>query len=383
MKRTTSWYDDFSCIGGACTYNCCKSAWKIPVTEEEYARFRKMDHPFRDTILENIEGEPGNRTYRRIDGHCALLTDEGWCSMVQHCGFDVQTAVCRDFPRSKVVYGDVEEYSAEIACPVAAVWMLEGKPFSVQEDGKGETGREKEGAYDLLLPSRSFLLDLMQVCPGEYAYGKIYLIYTLLFRLRSAIADKSLNIEKAVALTDALRSEELIEATLMQDEGLRNNRARRTMAALNALTVEDTLKFSRAGDRLYPDDRPWEYLAGLREDRQRLEEELMRFLSETEAEYPMMTDGFISYSLFLDWIQADIDKFGERMLSRAFEYTMFMLLGMTEKEIYGTLTKERFAKIISWTDRTVIHNFHLPRIIMRTLDASGAADGTGILTIWV
>ncbi len=383
MKRTTNWYDDFSCIGGDCTYNCCKSAWKIPITEEEYDRFLKLDHPFRDTILANIEGEPGKRTYKRCDGHCALLTEEGWCSMVQNCGFDIQTAVCRDFPRSKVTYGALEEYSAEIACPVVAEWMLDGEPLGVRGEDVATEKPQANRAYELLKASRAFLLDLMQICDGEYAYGKVYLIYTLLFRLREALAQGKLSAEQAETLTEALRSEELIEATFLQGENLRTNMDRRVMAAVNALTVAETLKFSGAGDLLYTDDRPWEYLRSLREDREQLGAALAAFLPATEAAYPRMTVNFLSYALFLDWIQSDLDQFGERMICRAFEYTMFLLLGMAEQEINGKLSKERFAGIISWTDRMVIHNFHLPRIIMHTLEQSGQADGAGILTVFI
>lgn len=387
IKTTTNWYDDFSCIGGACTYNCCGSAWKIPVTEEEYARLQKLEHPFRDTILDNIEGEPGNRTYKRCDGHCALLTKEGWCSMVQQCGMDVQTAVCRDFPRSVAVHGDVSEYSTEIACPVLAERMLSGDALLINEqelpDPSGRRSAGPSQAYRILKPSRDFLLGLMQITPGEYTYGKVYLIYTLLFRLKEQFARGTVTEEQAEGITDGLRSEALIEAALMQDASIRENTKRRVLAAVNALTIEDALGFSRAGDRLFSDEGPWGDLAELKEDRDRLEKELIPFLSEIEKTYPLMQEAFLTYAVFLDWIQEERERFGERLICRAFEYTMFILLALAEKRSTGSLSRERFAKIISWTDRMVIHNFHLPRIIMHTLEESKAADGAGILTILI
>ena len=44
-----SFYKDFSCIGPACTDNCCHT-WRIDVDKEHYLMYRKVrDAAFRET----------------------------------------------------------------------------------------------------------------------------------------------------------------------------------------------------------------------------------------------------------------------------------------------------------------------------------------------
>ncbi len=380
IERSMQWYEEFACTGGNCPYNCCRSEWRIPILEEEYQGFQGIEGDIREEVLGSIEGEPGKRVWKRQDGHCAMLTEDGWCRLVQHCGAEKLNSVCREFPRTVNDWGDIRERHVEIACPVVAQRLLTDAEFVIGETESEEAGESKL-AYTILTYPRDFLIDLMGTCPGEYLYGKAFLLYTLRDMLCREIVGGSLSAAKTEMITDSLRSEEMIEQVFLQDAELCQNASRRLTAAINVLSIEDTIGFDRASDPAFPDARGWEYLKGLLKDRERLSEELSAWTEEIGKTYPCLMENYLSYIIFLDFIQADLKRFGERLLTRAFEYSLFLLLALAQDRVYGAITAERFAVLISWADRMVVHNQHLPGFLKGILEKTGASDGAGILKI--
>lgn len=50
------WLSKFQCIGGACPLTCCAN-WKIALTDQEIANYKKMKHPFAKEFVSMIDQE--------------------------------------------------------------------------------------------------------------------------------------------------------------------------------------------------------------------------------------------------------------------------------------------------------------------------------------
>lgn len=69
------WYNNFHCMGGTCPLTCCAANWSILLSGEELEMYGNMQHPFRDSILEQIDME--KKVFKNRGRHCAMLNDEG------------------------------------------------------------------------------------------------------------------------------------------------------------------------------------------------------------------------------------------------------------------------------------------------------------------
>ncbi len=385
MKQmiTTDRYDAFSCIGGACPYNCCRSDWKKDVTEEEYAVFLALEHPYRDTILASIEGEAGKRHFKMCDGHCGLLTADGWCGLVQHFGDEILPFVCQTFPRSVARFGDITEYGVEIACPPVAEYLFADRPIAIRKTGEEDGAINIPERYRLLGSVRDRLIELFHRESPHYSYGKLFILYTILYRLRGLITENRLSAETTAALNTLISSEELVSGAFAQDETLRADRKRRCLAARNVQVIQETIGFARSHEKVLPDDAPWRFLAEICADGNRLEQELRDHLTAFETEYPHFTENYFIHALFQDWIDPDPQSFGERMVVRAFEYSLILMLGMAEKKVRGELPVAKYALLISWVERMIIHNNAVPGIVMRALEHAGISDAAAVFAILI
>ena len=388
MKKniSTDRYDEFHCIGGECTYNCCCSDWKKDVSDKEYETFRQLQDPYRDTILENIEGDAGKRCFHMVDGHCGLLTAEGWCSIVQRFGDEILPRVCQVFPRSIARYGNITEYGVEIACPPVAERLFEDKAIEIREqqaDGENDEAVLPTETYTALAAARAYLFELFRREPASHTYGKLYLMYTLMYRLRELIAKGQFTGGATEELIRTMQSEELINGAFAQADGIRSNMTRRIAAIRNAQVIQETIGFAGSNEKIFKDDRAWTYIRELCADDERLGQELEPFLSDLDGSWPAFTENFFVHSVFQDWINLDLSGFGDRMIVRAFEYTLIIMLGMAEKKTAGELPAGRYALIISWAERMIIHNRAVPDVVLHAIEHAGIHDASGIMTILV
>lgn len=128
-------YGDFHCIGGQCSFTCCKE-WKIAVDHETKKRWRKMDVP--ETVLESgrvpehaclstsnkaqlsrfvVKKDGGEIIELLPNMRCPFLEDSELCRLVLDYGEDCLAETCHVFPRETHEFTDRTERTLVSCCP--------------------------------------------------------------------------------------------------------------------------------------------------------------------------------------------------------------------------------------------------------------------------
>lgn len=127
--RYINFYDDFSCLCGACPATCCKG-WLIPVddnTLEKYNHLQGIDYlKFKLSLRE----KSGIKCFNTNLTNCAFHDKDGLCSLQKKYGEGYLSEVCRIFPRTvyHVIDSGTESNSStpcgsmfmELSCPKAS-----------------------------------------------------------------------------------------------------------------------------------------------------------------------------------------------------------------------------------------------------------------------
>jgi len=117
----------FRCIGPACEDTCC-AWWGISIDRRAYDRYRAIeDEHERRRILSKLvlKTEGTDRDYASFElnpatGHCAMLGDDGLCTIQAKHGEAMLSATCATYPRKVNAEGGTLEISAALSCPEAA-----------------------------------------------------------------------------------------------------------------------------------------------------------------------------------------------------------------------------------------------------------------------
>lgn len=128
-------YKDFHCIGGQCSFTCCKE-WKIAVDPETKKRWRKMDVP--ETVLESgrvpehaclstsnkaqlsqfvVKKDGGEIIELLPNMRCPFLEDSELCRLVLDYGEECLSETCHVFPRETHEFTDRTERTLVSCCP--------------------------------------------------------------------------------------------------------------------------------------------------------------------------------------------------------------------------------------------------------------------------
>lgn len=128
-------YGDFHCIGGQCSFTCCKE-WKIAVDHETKKRWRKMDVP--NIVLESgrvpehacrstldkaqlsqfvVKKDGGEIIELLPNMRCPFLEDSELCRLVLDYGEACLSETCHVFPRETHEFTDRTERTLVSCCP--------------------------------------------------------------------------------------------------------------------------------------------------------------------------------------------------------------------------------------------------------------------------
>lgn len=128
-------YNDFHCIGGQCSFTCCKE-WKIAVDPETKKRWRKLSVP--ETVLKSgrvpehacrssLDKAQLSQFVMKKDGgeiiellpnmRCPFLEDTELCRLVMDYGEECLSKTCHVFPRETHEFPDRTERTLVSCCP--------------------------------------------------------------------------------------------------------------------------------------------------------------------------------------------------------------------------------------------------------------------------
>lgn len=148
------YYARFRCTGGGCKHNCCRGGWDVEVDEDALARFAAIEGRFGDRVRAAINDE---NVFVRRDGHCPLLSGDGWCEMVRH---DIPLCtVCDEYPRFTEFWDDYAERGISLSCEAAAEIIL-NNPGRVTLTGS--TGKCDEPIFTFIYNARDEVFKLLQ-----------------------------------------------------------------------------------------------------------------------------------------------------------------------------------------------------------------------------
>ena len=125
--KTPSYFSSFSCIGSECEDTCCRN-WEVKLDRKHYNELSDVmlkEHNeksmFEQYIHLNENPISSDHDYAfismSVNGYCAMLDEQGLCSIHVKHGVDVLGNVCTMFPRFISRCADTVELSGALSCP--------------------------------------------------------------------------------------------------------------------------------------------------------------------------------------------------------------------------------------------------------------------------
>ena len=127
-----SFFKDFSCIGPACSDNCCHS-WELAIDKAHYLQYKSERNPeFKELCNHYIKRCYNGSSPERFailalkeDGRCGFQDEDGGCRMIRLLGPDSLSTTCALYPRRKAQFSpNVWEFSLSLSCATAAQLAL-------------------------------------------------------------------------------------------------------------------------------------------------------------------------------------------------------------------------------------------------------------------
>lgn len=278
-------YKDFHCIGGQCSFTCCKE-WKIAVDPETKKRWRKLSVP--ETVLESgrvpkhacrssLDKAQLSQFVMKKDGgeiiellpnmRCPFLEDTELCRLVLDYGEECLSETCHVFPRETHAFADRTERTLVSCCPeiVDRLYALKELHFT-----------------KLPYQDRAFLLE------GK---DKLFQIRNIMmYWLQDASVSNEVNLKRTFfMLLDLLEKEKKEEKTVLKKNAGKKQsaeeRGRSLVSVLAAESAADAVKALDPGECLKDEDvqKLTEMMLAMPKDAQAsIEEQNALFLDVTE-----------------------------------------------------------------------------------------------------
>lgn len=167
------YYEDFSCIAGACPDSCCKE-WEVSLDPECVRAYQALSGPLGDRLRQVIRREDGEVYMTIENGRCPMWQPDGLCRIQAELGHDALSHTCRQYPRLTHEYKNFTELDLELSCPEAARLIF----FGNEQMQEAEYPQDDE-LMSILLSSRRQALDFLT--GGGYSLPQklaILLLYT-------------------------------------------------------------------------------------------------------------------------------------------------------------------------------------------------------------
>ncbi len=119
--KTAQYVNDFQCIGGKCTMDCCRG-WNILWADEEVESLKKSKHSDELDELIKASFEKTDNGINKIvlmpDGDCPFHDKEDrLCKIQKELGAEYLSAVCKSYPISGVINDNIITKVRYISCP--------------------------------------------------------------------------------------------------------------------------------------------------------------------------------------------------------------------------------------------------------------------------
>ena len=170
LIKRISIYNEFQCVGAACSVNCCRG-WKIPIDHDMYLKYLAEKGLLGTMLRCSIEKKDDVAAFRSTLHGCPFWGFDHLCRIQKKYGTAYMPAVCIQFPRQLYNLDFFCEETLYLACPESArlflISALENKPFSftiTEGDVEYEvnTTNDDKAFLDYLLLSREELFSILR-----------------------------------------------------------------------------------------------------------------------------------------------------------------------------------------------------------------------------
>ena len=360
---------------------CCCTNWKILLSDSEIEKYEKMEHPFRDNILNAINKD--KKCMKGYDGNCQLLTNDGWCQIVQNCGEEYLFATCKQFPRERKCFGDVLEQTLGIACPVVAGYLMETDPIEFCFDEVEGVQQEVESMdyeiYDALSMCRAYLVELLQSYDNYFSTGKMYIVLSLMYKIKELIQQNKSTKENILEKLKLYDNQEFRVTVFEKGEEIsRGYKSKAGVIQKLSVKIEGTFEFlQKAG--FVRDEKLKKHIETWKTDIEDLTVSIEKFSMYYRENYSTIFQNYFVYVLFGGWVTAEVEKFGEEFVSKMIEFTMIQLWAMSIWKTKGKIDREEYINIIASCARGVNHNGRVKETIMKFLDVNQMNNVSSLL----
>jgi len=197
-------FSQFKCLADKCPDTCC-TGWEIDVDEDSLNRFKEATGELKDKLNKAIDYKKGIIKYTK-EGVCALLREDGLCSLVCDYGEDILCEICHTYPRHVEEYDGVREWSLALSCPEVVRMVLEAKTieFDAFENADPEPLYDDFEEFDYML--YSILSDSREVMFKHLRKREVSI-----FTRMSFILDFAYDIQIALDDGEYFKMQELID----------------------------------------------------------------------------------------------------------------------------------------------------------------------------
>ena len=145
------YYDDFTCIGGACKHSCC-IGWEIDIDDETFKNYQNIKGDFGKRLLNGIEtGECAAHFRLDENERCPFLNRDGLCDIILTIGEEYLSQICTDHPRFCSFFNDRTELGLGLCCEEVGRILFskqdKTKLIIYEDDEEAEMPTEKEVAF--------------------------------------------------------------------------------------------------------------------------------------------------------------------------------------------------------------------------------------------
>ena len=160
--RVPDYFDEFSCLAGACPHSCC-IGWEVVIDEDTARRYQAEPGPLGDRLRAAMKFDGEDFCFPLNGGRCPFLNQENLCDI--HCalGPEATSLTCREHPRFIEDYGPFQEITLSAACPkVNGLLLGSTGPLTFRERQNEAPMESGDDWLDWLVPLRDHLLDLLR-----------------------------------------------------------------------------------------------------------------------------------------------------------------------------------------------------------------------------
>ncbi|MCR5784080.1 MAG: flagellin lysine-N-methylase [Eubacterium sp.] len=138
-----TYYDKFTCIGGACPDTCC-AGWEIEIDEGTLSQYANDNGPLSSRFKNEINYNEGIFC-QKPGGRCAFLNDDNLCDIYKETQDEMFWCdTCRTYPRHVEEFEGIREISIGLSCPEAARIILENTERAAFETTEDDLTEEYE-----------------------------------------------------------------------------------------------------------------------------------------------------------------------------------------------------------------------------------------------